>query len=123
MTACTTTARSWIVVVHPDRASWDDVPVAGELMRPGQLTVTVAQEGDAPPGIAHACAVGPKVCRGGTVSGMAQHRKTWAGDAGLASAPGWVHTAVEAALASVAAEALQPGGRSGPRQCPGRMSA
>ena len=123
MTACTTTARSWIVVVHPDRASWDDVPVAGELMRPGQLTVTVAQEGDAPPGIAHACAVGPKVCRGGTVSGMAQHRKTWPGDSDLASAPGWVHTAAEAALASVAAEALQPGGRSGPRQCPGRMSA
>ena len=114
MTACTTTARSWIVVVHPDQASWDDVPVAGELMRPGQLTVTVAQEGDAPPGIAHACAVGPKVCRGGTVSGMAQHRKTWAGEAGLASAPGWVHTAVEAALASVAAEALQPADAQGP---------
>jgi hypothetical protein len=102
------------VVVYADRASWGDVPVAGELMRPRQLTVTVTQEGDAPPGIAHACAVGPKVCRGGTVSGMAQHRKTWAGDAGLASAPGWVHTAAEAALASVVAEALQPAGAQGP---------
>jgi hypothetical protein len=102
------------VVVHPERASWDDVPIAGELMRPRQLTVTVAQEGDAPPGIARACAVGPKVCRGGTVSGMAQHRKTWPGDADLASAPGWVHAAAEAALASVAAEALQPAGAQGP---------
>jgi len=110
MTACTTTARSWTVVVQPEGASWDDVPVAGELMRPRQLTVTVAQEGDAPAGITHACAVGPKVCRGGTVSGMAQHRKTWPGDADLASAPGWVHTAAQAALASVAAEARQPGG-------------
>ena len=102
------------MVVHPDRASWDDIPMAGELMRPRQLTVTVAQEGDAPPGIARACAVGPKVCRGGTVSGMAQHRKTWPGDADLDSAPGWVHTAAEAALASVAAEALQPAGAQGP---------
>jgi hypothetical protein len=102
------------VVVHPERASWDDVPMAGERMRPRQLTVTVAQEGDAPPGIARACAVGPKVCRGGTVSGMAQHRKTWPGDADLASAPGWVHAAAEAALASVAAEALQPAGAQGP---------
>ena len=103
------------MVVHPGRASWDDVPVGGELMRPRQLTVTVAQEGDAPPGIAHACAVGPKVCGGGTVSGMAQHRKTWPGDADLASAPGWVHRAAEAALASVAAEALHPDARSVPR--------
>ena len=111
------------MVVHPERASWDDIPVASELMRPRQLTVTVAQEGDAPPRIARACAVGPKVCHGGTVSGMAQHKKTWPGDADLASAPGWVHAAAEAALASVAAETSQPDGRPEPRPCPSQMSA
>jgi hypothetical protein len=111
MTTCTTatTSRSWVVDVQPQGAEWPDVQVQGEVMRPQHLVVTVEQEGDGLLGVGAARAMGPKVCPSGQVSGFAALRTAWPGAAEFAAAPTWVTAAAQAALDSIAGEALVPG--------------
>ncbi len=104
METCTT-GRSWVVAVQRGDDDWPDVQPGGDFMRPQQLVVTVEQEGNGPLKVGGARAVGAKVCCGGRASAMAQLRTAWPGGADLASAPGWVSTVAQAALASVAGEA------------------